>query len=608
MHKHTTPALSAFAAGRTPEPIGYINGRPIFPIAGGAEDANPAGEANAIPSGEDLAGMDAEALDATEARLQEEADALAERDDASLSDDEINRMVALADALDAVDADRGRRETEAAERAQRAQEARERLTRPEDSETDPEAEPGTEEDPAEAPSGDEPAEEQPAEQPEAVAAGAARRAPRPAQRRNPKPAASAQPRFSLVAAADVGGKFAAGATLADFSEVAEAFVQRSKAFPQGMAHSKNVRHQHQVASIHRNHQADPDGLWVGNKDFATDQAVFQAAARESRLSGGSLVAAGGWCAPSETLYGIKAMETMDGLIDLPTVGVDRGGINYTPGPDFSDIYTSAGFSQTEAEAIAGTTKACVEVDCPDFSEVRLDAVGYCVKAPLLTRTAYPEVIQRWIEGTMVANAHKVAARLIASMRTALGTALAPTLTGTPVTWGTLSIIEWVIEMQRQAYRLSDSETLEVIAPRWLRAAIRADLANRMGIGKESVSNGDIAQHFADRGAAVQWVLNYLEVATPLTSVAYPATAEVMVYPAGTFVRGNADVIQLDTVYDTADLQTNVYTAAFVEDGVLIAKMQHGGARITIPVNVNGMLGSPQIDDNLFTAQVESAGV
>ena len=305
---------------------------------------------------------------------------------------------------------------------------------------------------------------------------------------------------------------------------------------------------------------------------------------------------------------LPSAATLDGIIDLPTVGVNRGGLNYTPGPDFADIFATAGFSQTEAEAIAGTTKNCVEVDCPDFQEVRLDAVGYCVKAPLLTRSAYPEAIENWITGTMVANAHKVAARLISAMRTALGTALAPTLTGTPVTWGTLSIVEWVIEMQRQGYRLQESDTLEVKIPRWVRAAIRADLANRNGmIASERVTNEMITQHFADRGAMVEFVLNYLEVSSPLTSVAYPSTFEIMVYPAGTFVRGNADVIQLDTVYDTADLQTNVYTAAFVEDGVLLAKMQHGGARITIPTNVNGMLGSPQLDDNLFTAQVENAG-
>lgn len=390
------------------------------------------------------------------------------------------------------------------------------------------------------------------------------------------------------------------------ADVAEAFIQRSKGFPNGTARSKNIRHQHNVAAIGRTFADGFHMDHIGKGDFKDAQSMLQAASSESRLQGGSLVAAGGWCAPSETMYGLTSMETLDGIIDLPTIGVSRGGINFTPGPDFSDIYTTAGFSQTEAQAIAGDTKNCVEVDCPDFDEVRLDAVGYCVKAPLLTRTAYPEVIQRWLEGTIVANQHKVASRLISSMRTALGTALAPVLTGTPVTWGTLSIIEWVIEMQRQAYRLSETETLEVVIPRWVRAVIRADLSNRMGVGLDRVTNAVIADHFADRGAAVQWVLNYLEVATPLASIAYPASFEVMVYPAGTFVKGTADVISLDTVYDTADLQTNVYTAAFVEDGVLLAKMQHGGARITIPVKVSGQTGAANLDDTLFTAQTPGA--
>ena len=33
-----TPALDAFRAGRAIEPIGYIRGRAIMPIAGGAQD------------------------------------------------------------------------------------------------------------------------------------------------------------------------------------------------------------------------------------------------------------------------------------------------------------------------------------------------------------------------------------------------------------------------------------------------------------------------------------------------------------------------------------------------------------------------------------------
>lgn len=387
------------------------------------------------------------------------------------------------------------------------------------------------------------------------------------------------------------------------AQVAEAFAQKAKAFPQGVARGANVRHQFQVTQIHRNHAKRSDGLYIGHKDNKDATSVFSRASSEKRLAGGSLVAAGGWCAPSETLYGLTAMETLDGIIDLPEVGVSRGGINYTPGPDFSDIYTSAGFSQTEAQAIAGTEKPCVEVDCPEFDEVRLDAVGYCVKAPLLTRSAYPEAIQRWLEGTIVANQHKVAARLIAGMRTALGAAVAPVLTGTPLAWSLLTALELTIEGQRQAYRLSDGDSLEVVAPRWLRAAIRADLANRAGVGAESVTNAQIAQHFADRGAAVQWVLNYQELANPKVIAAFPSTVEVMVYPAGTFVKGTADVVNLDTVYDTADLQTNVYTAAFVEDGVLLAKMQHGGARITLPVHITGQMGALDLSATWGTSQL-----
>lgn len=579
-----------------------------------AEQINP--DHNALPSAEDLQGMTDEQVQETRTALEAEAADLRDVAQDDMTDEQIDRALGVADALDRLDADTARRETEAAERAQRITEAQERLNRDEPAETPAEDTPADE-----APAEDAPAEDTPAEDaPQGVDALAAALmsavstivassgAPaRPARRRNPRPAGDTGGLPALIAAADIGGGFTAGQVLGDMAEVTQAFIQRSKGFPQGPARSANVRHQHQVVGIERRFA---DGLHVGNvgKGFQSVQAVLEAAAKESRLSGGSLVAAGGWCAPSENLYGIPVMETLDGIIDLPTIGVDRAGINFTPGPNFADIFAADGyFHQTEAQAIAGTTKACMEVDCPDFDEVRLDAVGFCVKAPLLTRAAYPEVIQRWLEGTIVANQHKVAASLISAMRTALGAAIAPTLTLTPITWSTLTMLELIIEGQRQAHRLSESQALEVKAPRWLRAAIRADLANRNGAGVNSVSNAQIAEHFADRGAVVQWVLNYLELATPLAPTAFPATAEVMVYPAGTFVKGAQDVVNLDTVYDTADLQTNVYTAAFVEDGVLLAKMRNGGARVTLPVHVTGQVGAIDLDQNFGSAQVNADG-
>lgn len=555
----------------------------------------------------DLTSLTDEQLSEALASAQAEGAELRNIDLADMSEEQVARLEALADFAERVAGQQEANAEAAAERAQRAEAAASRLSGGDDA-GDGDGEEGGEDAPAET---TEEAPAEGAEQTEAVAAGGsrtARRAPVPAPRRQPTPAQqTATSGATLVAAAGIGS-VEAGSTLPDMAAVVQAFVARSKGFPTGVSSTKHVRHQYGVASIQRNLDKGPDGLHYSNVggDFRSVQELLEAAAKESRLKDGSLVAAGGWCSPSETLYDLVSPETLDGIIDLPTVGIDRGGINYTPGPDFADIFTSAGFSQTEAEAIAGDTKDCAEVDCPDFTEVRLDAVGICVKAPLLTRAAYPELIQRWLEGTVVANQHKVAARLITAMRTALGTALAPTLTGTPVTWSTLTAIELVIETQRQAYRLSESETLEVKAPRWLRLAIRADLANRSSIAAESVSNAQIAQHFADRGAAVQWILNYQEL-SGVTAVAIPSTVEVMVYPAGTFVKGTADVIDLSTMYDTADLVTNTYTAAFVEDGVLLAKMRHGGKRITLPVNVTGLLGANQLDDTWGTAQVENAG-
>lgn len=45
MHKHHTPALAAFALGEPVLPIGYLpSGRPVYPIAGGAEDGAEGGD------------------------------------------------------------------------------------------------------------------------------------------------------------------------------------------------------------------------------------------------------------------------------------------------------------------------------------------------------------------------------------------------------------------------------------------------------------------------------------------------------------------------------------------------------------------------------------
>lgn len=395
--------------------------------------------------------------------------------------------------------------------------------------------------------------------------------------------------ITLVAAADVPG-FSTGSRLDDLKAVAHAFSNRVQGFPRGRVPDTYIR-----AGVATIQQAFPDGLVDTNRDL-DPMELFDEAARESRLPGGSLVAAGGWCAPSETLYDLCVTESLDGLIDLPEVGITRGGIRFTKGPAFEDIYSDAGFILTEAQVIAGTTKPCIEIECPPFTEVRLDVEGICVKAPILTNVGYPELVRRWIEGTLVAQQHKLSGQVISRMVATAGAATVIT-GGAGSGFDLLTALEWVSTTQRYRYRMALSATLEVVLPLWVKPIVRADLAIRQGVQDISVSDAQIDAHFAARGVRVQWVYNWQDLDTTAAtgSACYadiPATFNALVYPAGTFVKGTADVISLDAIYDSTNIQQNMFTAAFAESGFLVANRCYSACLITIPTCIAGKTGGP----------------
>lgn len=561
-------------------------------------------ETQAFP--EDLTALSADELTALREGIDAELAELAaiDRSETPVTPEQVERVEQLADARAAIEADEQRRADEVAERDNRFSEALARVTPPaEDGE-------GGEGEGAPAPeAAEEPAPEaEPAEQPEAVAASAQRRrqlavrkAPR--QPANPTPAGpAAVAPVTMTASANIGSEVAQGQPLATLEDVAKAFGARVNSM-MGRRGRLSGDEPLPVAKFSRNFgERTIDSQTMSGERMT---AILQEAANEANLPGGSLVAAGGWCAPSENRYGLQETETLDGIIDVPEVGVERGGLNVTPGPSFADIFTDAGFVQTEAQAIAGETKPCVTLDCPEFTEYRLDATGICVKVPLLTNTAYPELTRRWINGTMVAQQHKVAGRVISAISTLIGSPIVPTLTGSPITWTTLTAIERLIEGQRQVHRLAENQTLEVILPRWVRFAIRGDLANRVDSRPEDVTNAQIDAMFRERGANVQWVLNYQELTDPTTSIAYPSTFTALIYPAGTFVKGTASVINLDAVYDSEGLTTNTYIGSFVEEGVLVARMGHGGVKVTLPAVINGMVGAAALTKAFGQAQNDS---
>lgn len=454
-------------------------------------------------------------------------------------------------------------------------------TQPEEDEESEDEDPEEDEDDVEDVDDTEEAEAEPEEEKEPVTASArskvARRrsdAPPPPERQNPP--------MAIIASADVPG-VAPGSKMDNLSDVTRALIAKVKAIapPKPAGIKGGTMHRHQVATFQREF---PEDL-VANG--ANDYEVLQKASKEARLPGGSLVAAGGWCAPSETLYDLCANETTDGLLDLPEIEVRRGGLRWTTGPDFSTLYAQ-GFVQTEAEAIAGEEKDCYEIECPDFTERRLDAVGLCIKVPLLTQAAWPELVENVVERSIIAHAHRVSVDLITRISTLIGAGISTGNVGS-VSASTLNAVELVGDTMRQNYRLAQNETLEVVAPFWLRSAIRADLAMRNGVDLLAVSNQQIDQHFAARGVRVQWVYGYQSLAED--AVGYPATAELMIYPAGSYVKGTLDVVNLDAVYDAAELNVNRYTGLFMEEGVQVYDNCYAGKKVTIPVCAAGTTGA-----------------
>jgi hypothetical protein len=548
---------------------------------------------------EDLTALKGEDLAATLAGARAAAKAVNSIDDDEFTDEHLAKLEALTDLIEKLEAAQGA-EAEAAEKRAAARAKAASLTaEPEPEEEAEEADADEEEDEeVEAEDASEtPADEEAEEKVLITASGNTKKEKARVVKR--AAAAVTAPEIPnrvapvITAAADApAAGYSMGATLKDLDEVTKGAMERFQAMPRGKV--GNVQNRYGVAHITKQRT---DGLSIDN--FRSVQDLVQAASVESRLPGGSLTAAGGWCAPSETIYDLCSIESTDGLWDLPEVQVNRGGIQFTKGPTFEDFYAYAVTAfQTETEAEAGTVKTCIPVECPEFEEVRLDAAYVCISAGILTNAAYPELIRRYIEGVLIAQRHAVSARLIAAAEAITGPAI-PVDDVWPNALSLLHTLELVAEGERERFRMARSATLEVLLPYWVRPALRADLANRTGVDLVNVSDSTLDSYFANRGLRVQWLYNYqpLDVDTNGIATDYPDTLETIMYPAGTFVMLTDDVIRLDAVYDSTGLETNTYTALFAEEGVALANVCHDPRRLSIDFAVTGLTAAALINQD-----------
>ncbi|MDQ0376500.1 major capsid protein [Amycolatopsis thermophila] len=407
----------------------------------------------------------------------------------------------------------------------------------------------------------------------------------------PTPPATTKPRAAwysvLTAGAEIPGT-SAGATFQSGSELGEAVVRRTEAIA---VHSGE--RQAMVARAHIDAFNEPVTRSESGSAVTTRmlEAVRDYISRDEQRD--VLTAAGGWCAPSETLYDMCEPEVADQLISLPEIPITRGGIQYFKSPNISD-FNSALWGFCEPELITGVTKPCAEVPCPEPEEVRACVEGACLNVGLLQAKAFPEWVERYVRGVMVAHAVRISAATIARME-ALSIAVnypdtAPMLQGSGFTATLLNTLEFQIEDLRADYFLGVGDRPVVVLPRWVRSIIRADLANRLGVDLLKVTDAYIDSLFTDRGVGrIQWVKGWQTetVGAPGTQLAWPCTVKFLLYREGTFVRGLEPIIDIETLYDSALLAQNKMTRLFTEQGFLVADLCTDSRLVTIPVCPSG---------------------
>jgi len=580
-----------------------------------AKDEDQSAEAAELVIPEDLGALSDEDLSALHSRAIESFNAVYGTG-SGLSNDDVEALTALTEGIEALAAETGVRAAAAAEResAAAALAARVNPGAPDEAGGDgePDADSAEENEPETGAEDDEnEAENEPVDaEPEAVTASVSV-AKRPAIRvnlgalprrttaRTTSVAEHSGLREVLLAAGD-GSGFAAGEGI-DWEDAAEIFERRLQAFPESQlsAAATSGRHVSQRQGLLTLRKPLAPEHIVASLDASEVMAAMDRAADEKRLAGGSLTAAGGWCAPSEILYELGCeRESRDGLFALPEIGVRRGGIQWTQGIDFAQIYANTGFSFTEADDIAGRyarnaqgqaivgDKPCYRIPCPEFQEARLAVSGLCLVGGLLQLRGYPEVVSSTIRRALIAHDHKMSANVLNAVIAGSTAVTFPARVG--ATAPLLDSIEMQVEHYRYVHRMGRGMTLEAVFPFWVRGVIRADLSRRLGVELLSVTDAQISGWFSARSIVPQFVYNL----DPLTGAAnaftaWPSTVRFLLYGAGTWVKGGTDVITLDTVYDSVLLGQNDYLALFSEEGWLVAQRCPDSRIVSVPLCPDG---------------------
>ena len=401
-----------------------------------------------------------------------------------------------------------------------------------------------------------------------------RRVPMPAADRVPAPVAEQEPELSFVAAGGVKGT-PPGAPLKTKAEIASAVetvmrqvrVQKS---PHGVEEHVVVASLDYSSRFPEERTLRANALASNGEKVAMVHEMFMGSGDAAK----ALVASGGICAPPTNIYTIPQLWTNDRPVRdaLPNFRAERGGINVPTPPIMGDAAAAITVITADEDGQGGTfaTKACLDLDCPTFTETAVTIIAHCREFGNLNAMSWPEYIAAQNSLTMAEHARIAESYLLGRLKT-----LSVNVTTGVDTLGAMIYLVDAIEKAefgiRSRLRLPSETRFQLLAPRVLLDILELDTVSTQF--DRFRSRAALEDYLNSIGVDVTWYLDTpLQVgdatAAPGTSQiadasqdagaldGLPANVQLAFFPAGTFLHLDMASLELGIVRDSTLNSTN----------------------------------------------------
>jgi hypothetical protein len=387
---------------------------------------------------------------------------------------------------------------------------------------------------------------------------------------------------AITAGADIPG-VTAGTELSNMSDVADAFAKRLHGLRRV---NGGDGEQHIVASFST---AYPEAMQLGSDAEANMEKIKGAPS--------ALTASGSYQSPFATRYDIFGIGSNVRPVRecLPSFQADRGGIRYIVPPVLSSYGSAVGVWTTALDtayvtnsATSSATKANLVVTAATETTAVADAVTLQMQFGNLATRAYPELIARHNELGLIQHAREAEENLLSALSSGSTAVTSTNVLGLGVDF--LLQVSRAAAQYRARHRMADDAQLRLVAPAWIKAAIRADFALQMpGDNKLSVSDGEIEGFLRDRGVNACFHLDDANAYAAQSSGAMNEFYDTFVwylFAEGTFLFLDGGTLDLGVIRDSTLVGTNDYKM-FVETFEGIAKVGVESIKVTSTISING---------------------